>query len=255
MRYLWILVLLLCSAPVFGEVYSHPNPKFQITVPDGYLRLSRPRGMAEAHCVFGKNHREGVNDIIVVVSKPPFAVAPSVTTPPDLMVFGNSKYKVLSKSTMHWNGTSVATYGVELEDFSYAYGSDPEPYLAYAALLPARPESLSVVVYGRHGQQSELAALLQQLVGSVVADGPGTQPIGPQAQPEASQGGMNVLFIIVPLLVVVGGGAAVFFVLRANKQPPAPAYTPPPNAYRDLAPGTQSDDAPLEKPERAPWEK
>ncbi|MCA8918940.1 MAG: hypothetical protein KDB68_03365 [Planctomycetes bacterium] len=253
MRVLWVLVLLLLSAPAFGEVYSHPNPKFQITIPDGYLRLSRPQGMADAHCVFGKNHHEGVNDIIVAVSNPHFKVPPNVTVAPDLPGFsGSSIFKVLSKSTMGWNGTSVATYVVELRDT--LYGNVSEPYLAYVAFLPASPEPLSLVVYGLYGQQSELAALLQQLVGSVVADGPGTQPISPQAQPEASQGGMNVLFIIVPLLVVVGGGAAVFFVLRANRQPPAPAYTPPPNAYRDMAPGTQPDDAPLEKPERAPWE-
>ena len=68
MRVLWVLVLLLLSAPAFGEVYSHPNPKFQITIPDGYLRLSRPQGMADAHCVFGKNHHEGVNDIKIAIA-------------------------------------------------------------------------------------------------------------------------------------------------------------------------------------------
>lgn len=253
MRLLWVLVLLLLSAPAFGEVYSHPNPKFQITVPDGYLRLSRPRGMAEAHCVFGKNHHEGVNDIIVVVSKPRSKVAPNVTVAPELFVFGSASiFKVLSKSTMAWNGTSVATYVVDCQNFGW--GDSSEPYLAYVALLPAKPESLSVVAYGRYDQQDELAGLLQQLVGSVVADGPGMPPTNPQAQQGEPQGGMNVLFIILPLLVAVGGGAAVFILLRSKKQPPAPAYTPPPNAYRDVAPGSQPDDTPLEKPDRAPWE-
>ena len=109
--------------------------------------------------------------------------------------------------------------------------------------------------FQRHEQEAkELAATFRQVVTSVVAERSVVN--NAPAQPAQETPNINLAVILVPLilLIVVTGGIGAFLYFRSKQLPQAPAYSAPPNVYRDAQPPPGNPPPGAASRERAPWE-